>query len=94
MIKRHGRRNIFLQQAVNQSFIEVHALVIPSALPVRLNPWPRYGQSIGIDTQIGNHLNILLPPVVVVAGIHSVAAIGNDAWLFAKFIPNGEAFAV
>lgn len=94
MVQGYMQFNAALRQCRDQLVIKGKARFIPRALPIGLNPWPRDGEPVGIDSQLRYQFDVLCPPLIVFAGNVSIASICNFSFDVAKGIPDRRAFAI
>src|SRR5258708_4911837 len=74
--------------------VERQARFVQLTCPGGLNAWPRNGEPVGIDRQLGEQVQIAVHAVVVVTGHLARRTVGDCARATAEFIPDRFTLAV
>src|SRR5215831_10532155 len=82
------------QQFIDKPIVEIEALWIWSARPIREDARPRDRETIGSGAQRPYQLNVFLVEMVMVIGDVCVAAVRDRAGCMDKPVPNRRAAAV
>ena len=83
-----------LEQAVDQSVVEIQSAGIDLASPPREQARPGKGEAVGLQPQILHQPDIVAVAVVVVAGGPAVVALPHLVGRAAKAVPDGRPAAV
>ena len=94
MVEREVKLNATLSQRRYQFVVKRKARLVPCALPIGLNPWPRDGEPVSIDAQLADQFDIFLPPEIMLASVVSVACIRNFSLRVTEGVPDRWAFAI
>ena len=88
------RRDAPLEQCVDQAVVEREPLLVPCPLAARLDARPGDRETVGMDPETRDQRDVLVDPVVVVAGAIAVAAVLDRAGPPAELVPDRVAPAV
>ena len=82
------RADAGLEQAVNQTLVEIQPAGIHSASPAGEQARPRKGEAVGLQPEILHQPDVVAVAVVVVAGGPAVVALPDLAGRAAKAVPD------
>ena len=78
MVQRHDRRDVALEQLVDEPCVEVEAALVDRPATLREDPRPGHAEAIRLEPDLLHQVEILRPAVVVVAGdVPGVAVLGH-----------------
>ena len=94
MVERERRFNTARAKSVHDTTVEIEALLVGRPPALRLDAGPRYGESVGADTQFMQEVEILVQSVVVITGHVTGVAVPDGTESVTEGIPNGRTATV
>ena len=94
VVQRHDRRDVALEQLVDQPCVEVEAALVERPATLREDPRPGDAEAIRLEPDLLHQVEVLRPAVVVVAGDVAGVAVLDHARRVAEAVPDRLAAAV